>query len=225
MTPINSWPVQERPREKLLAKGPQALSDGELLAIFLRTGVKGKSALDLAREMIEHFGGLKNLLSADFNNFVSFKGIGKAKYAQLQACMEMGQRYLAEEITRGNVFNNPGQVKKYIQSHLSQRDNEVFAVLFMDNQHRMIIFEELFSGTINYSHVYPRVIIQRVIKLNAAAIILAHNHPSGHVEISRSDIEITQSLKTLLEAIDVRLLDHLVVASTEVISMAEKGHF
>lgn len=224
MNSIRSWPDMERPREKLLARGAGALSDAELLAIFLRTGTKGKNALDLAREIISYFGGLKNLLHADKNSFCQFNGLGNAKYAQLQACMEMGKRYLAEDITHGSIFEHASQVKSYIKTQLNGYSNEVFSALFLDNQHRLIAFEVLFTGTINYSHVHPRVVIQKAMAFNAAAIIFAHNHPSGASEISQSDIEITRLLKSLLDALDVRILDHFVLAANQIISMAEQGY-
>jgi len=177
----------------------------------------------LAREVIQHFGGLKKLIAADIDSFCQFKGLGEAKYVQLQACMEMSQRHLAEELTCTDVMNNPRQVKDYVQSRLLNHTNEVFAVLFLDNQHRIITFEKLFFGTINTASVHPRVVVQRALVLNAAAVIMTHNHPSGVAEASISDIDITRTLKQALNLIDVRLLDHLIVASHRVTSMAEQG--
>lgn len=223
MTSLSSWPQQDRPREKLLQKGAAALSDSELLAIFLRTGVKGKNVIELAREIILHFGSLKKLLAASQEEFCQFKGLGAAKFVQLQACMEMSQRHLVEEISHSDAISNPSQVKAYVQGRLMSRQNEVFAALFLDNQHRILAFEELFFGTINSSSVHPRVVLQRAIALNAAAIIVTHNHPSGVSEPSISDIDITQTLKQALSLVDVRLLDHLIVASHQVTSMAEQG--
>ena len=223
MGSLITWPTEERPREKLLKKGANSLSDAELLAIFLRTGIKGKNVIELAREIIQYFGSLKKLFAADLGHFCQFKGLGMAKYVQLQACLEMSQRHLAEELVNNDVMSQPNQVKSYIQSHLMSKLNEVFAVLFMDNQHRVIKFEELFFGTINASSVHPRIVVQRALELNAAAVIIAHNHPSGVAEPSTSDIEITQTLKQALNLIDIRLLDHLIVASHQVISLAEKG--
>lgn len=223
MSRLTLWPSQERPREKLLQHGATSLSDAELLAIFLRTGIKGKNVIELAREVIQHFGSLKKLFAADLNHFCQFKGLGKAKFAQLQACLEMSQRYLAEELSQNDVMTNPNQVKAYIQGKLMSRPAEVFAVLFLDNQHRVIAFEELFFGTINSSSVHPRIVVQRALTLNAAAVILAHNHPSGISEPSISDIDITSTLKQALNLVDVHLLDHLIVASHQVTSMAEKG--
>ena len=223
MNPIKSWPAAERPREKLLARGAMALSDAELLAIFLRTGIKGKNAIELARDIITHFGGLRQLFASDIQSFCELKGLGTAKYVQLQACLEMSKRHIAENLELGDSFNNPQQVKEYLQSHLVSRPNEVFAGLFLDNQHRVIAYEELFFGTINASSVHPRVIVQRALKHNAAAMIVAHNHPSGVAEPSLSDIDITVQIKGALNLIDVRLLDHMIVASHQVISMAELG--
>jgi DNA repair protein RadC len=188
MTSIRSLPKEDRPREKLLKKGSKALTDAELLAIFLRIGIKGKNAIQLAREIIDYFGNLKSLFSADINHFCQIKGLGVAKYVQLQACLEMSQRYLLEDVKIGGAMNSVNQVKSYIHSCLVGHSNEVFAVLFLDNQHRILAFEELFYGSINSTTVHPRVIIQRALSLNAAAVILAHNHPSGSAKASISDI-------------------------------------
>ncbi|MCW8879716.1 MAG: DNA repair protein RadC [Kangiellaceae bacterium] len=223
MSSITSWPNEERPRERLLKHGASALSDAELLAIFLRTGIKGKNAIELAREIIQHFGGIKGMLAADLEQFCQLKGLGNAKYVQLHACIEMSQRYLAEELAEKDAIQNPAQVKSYVQSKLVSKKNEIFVGLFLDNQHRIIRYEELFSGTINASSVHPRVLVQKSLEFNAAALIVAHNHPSGVAEPSVSDIQITQTIKSALQLIDVRLLDHLIVASHQVISLAELG--
>ena len=223
METLTRWPADDRPREKLLKRGPNALTDSELLAIFLRTGVQGKNVVELARDMLAHFGGLKNLFAADYASFTAFKGLGQAKFVQLQACLEMSQRYLAEQLTTGDAINNPNEVKSYIQSRLVGRKNEVFAVLFLNNQHQILSFEELFFGTVNASSVHPRVVVQRALAINAAAIIVSHNHPSGVAEASHSDIDITRSLKAAMNLIDVRLLDHLIIAGHQVTSMAEQG--
>ncbi|MBV1910971.1 MAG: DNA repair protein RadC [Kangiellaceae bacterium] len=223
MSSFNTWPELERPREKLLSKGAKALSDSELLAIFLRTGVKGKNVMALSREILFHFGSLKALFAATESEFCKIKGLGKAKFVQLQACLEMSQRHLEEQILKQDAITNPEQVKQYVHSRLVQKTNEVFAVLFLDNQHHVIAFEELFYGTINASSVHPRVIVQKSLEKNAAAVIVAHNHPSGVAEPSPSDLAITSTLKTALQLIDVRLLDHLVVASHQVVSLAERG--
>ena len=223
MSSLQEWPTNEKPREKLINKGAQSLSDSELLAIFLRTGTQGKNVIELSHEIIQYFGNLKSLFSASEKEFCQIKGLGRAKYVQLQACLEMSNRHLAEEITLHDVMENPEQVKQYVQSRLMSKPNEIFAVLFLDNQHRVIAFEELFFGTINASSVHPRVVLQRCLALNAAAVIVTHNHPSGVSEPSISDIDITKTLKTALSLIDVRLLDHLVVASHKVTSLAERG--
>lgn len=223
MSSFNLWPEKEKPREKLLQCGAQSLTDTELLAIFLRTGTKESNVIDLAREVIQHFGGLKKLLTADLMSFCHVKGLGRVKYTQLQACLEMSQRYLAEELSSNDAMQNPNQVKAYVQSKLMGYPNEVFAALFLDNQHRIIAYEELFFGTINASSVHPRIIVQKALTFNAAAIIVTHNHPSGVAQASISDIDITTTLKHALALIDVRLLDHLIVASHQVISMAESG--
>jgi len=223
MPTFQSWPEKEKPREKLLQSGSHSLSDSELLAIFLRTGTTGKNVIELAREIIQHFGSLKMLFSASEEEFCQIKGLGRAKFVQLQACLEMSQRYLKEQIAKQNAMENPNQVKEYVQSRLMNKSNEVFAAIFLDNQHHVIAFEELFFGTINASSVHPRVVLQGCLKYNAAAVIVAHNHPSGVAEPSISDIDITMTLKTALNLIDVRLLDHLVVASHQVVSLAERG--
>jgi len=217
------WPQEERPREKLLHKGAQSLSDPELLAIFLRTGIAGKNVIELSREIIQFFGSLKNLFAATEEEFCQIKGLGRAKYVQLQACLEMSQRYIGEQIAQQDAMKNPAQVKQYVQSRLMAKPNEVFAAIFLDNQHHVLAFEELFFGTVNASSVHPRVVLQRCLAHNAAAIIVAHNHPSGVAEPSLSDVAITRTLKTALDLIDVRLLDHLVVAAHQVVSLAERG--
>jgi len=223
MTYLRLWPEGDRPREKLLKKGAGSLSDSELLAIFLRTGTHGKNVIELSREIIQHFGGLKGLLAASEKEFCSIKGLGRAKYVQLQACLEMSQRHIEEEIALQDAIENPQQVKQYVQSRLTGKPNEIFAVMFLNNQHQVLAFEELFFGTVNASSVHPRVVVQRCLAHNAAAVIVTHNHPSGIAEPSLSDIDITQTLKSALNLIDVRLLDHLVVASHQVTSLAERG--
>lgn len=223
MSSLACWPDKEKPREKLLNKGATSLSDSELLAIFLRTGIAGKNVIELSREIIHHFGNLKKLFSATEKEFCQIKGLGRAKYVQLQACLEMSQRHIEEQITRQDAMQNPSQVKRYVQARLMAKTNEVFAVIFLDNQHHVLAFEELFFGTVNTSSVHPRVILQRCLAHNAAAVIITHNHPSGVAEPSLSDIDITQTLKRALALIDVRLLDHLVVASHQVTSLAERG--
>jgi DNA repair protein RadC len=220
---ISDWAVEERPREKLLQKGAAALSDAELLAIFLRTGVKGCSAVELARNLLNDNGGLSQLLAADQEQFCQSKGVGQAKYVQLQAVVEMSRRYLGEKISRGDALNNVADVKNYLQSCLQDYHHEVFACLFLDNKHRVIKYEELFFGTIDSSTVYPREVVKRALQHNAAAIVLAHNHPSGVAEPSQADQVITHKLKQALKLIDVRVLDHFIVGD-EVVSFAERGY-
>jgi len=220
---IRDWAVEERPREKLLLKGAEALSDAELLAIFLRTGVKGCSAVDLARNLLKDNGSLSQLLSANEAQFCRNKGVGQAKYVQLQAVVEMSRRHLGEKIQRGNALSNVADVKNYLQSRLQSYPQEVFACLFLDNKHRLIKYEEMFRGTIDSSTIHPREVVRRALYHNAAALVLAHNHPSGVAEPSQSDQLITDKLKQALQLIDVRLLDHFIVGD-EVISFAERGY-
>lgn len=220
---ITDWPVAERPREKLLSLGPRALSDAELLAIFLRVGCVGKSAVDLARELLQEYGGLRQLLEASQTEFCKGLGLGNAKFAQLQAVLEMGRRHLSASMKTGDLLNSPELVRRYLSAQLRHQPREVFAVLFLDSQNRLITYEELFFGTIDGASVYPREVVKRALTHNAAAVILAHNHPSGVAEPSQADQRITQRLVAALELIDVRVLDHMVVGDTEVISFAERG--
>lgn len=220
---ISHWPVAERPREKLLAKGANALSDAELLAIFLRTGCAGKSAVDLARDLLQRFGGLRPILQADLEQFCLAHGLGKAKYAQLQAVLEMGKRHLAETLSRDHIFSNPDHVRQYLLSQLRHQPREIFAVLLLDSQHQLISYEELFFGTVNAAHVYPREVVKLALSHNAVAVILAHNHPSGIAEASHADKHITTAIKKALQLIDITVLDHFIVGDGEVSSFAEQG--
>ncbi len=219
---ISDWPADERPRERLLLRGPAALSDAELLAIFLRTGVAGKSAVDISRDLLNHFGGLRPLLQADRAAFCAARGLGAAKYAQLQAVLEMGRRHLAAMLERGDAVTSPAATRAFLSARLRDYPYEVFACLFLDNRHRMLAFEELFRGTIDGASVHPREIVRRVLHHNAAAVILAHNHPSGVAEPSRADEAITRRLQEALGLLDVRVLDHVIVAD-ETLSFAERG--
>lgn len=223
MSQLKHLPSQLQPREKLLKQGAKSLSDAELLAIFLRTGLPGKNVIQLAQEIVQYFGGIKNLFAANLQEFTQIKGLGQAKYVQLQACVEMTQRFLLDQIKHSDALTSPDLVKQFLRSRLSHLQNEVFAVIFLDNQHYMLTYEELFFGTINAAAVHPRVVVQRTLKLNAAAVILAHNHPSGVAEASLADVAITASLKQVLSLVDTRLLDHFIIAGQEVISMAEQG--
>jgi DNA repair protein RadC len=220
---IKDWPARERPRERLLQHGPQSLSDAELLAIFLRTGVSGKSAVDLARDLLGRFGSLRPLLAAPREAFCAAPGLGEAKYAQLQAVLEMGRRHLYERLERGSPLSSPAQTAQFLQARLRDCPHEVFAVLFLDNRHRVLAFEELFRGTIDGASVHPREVVRRALTHNAAAVILSHNHPSGVAEPSQADQRITARLRDALELIDVRLLDHLIVGDGNCCSLAECG--
>lgn len=220
---ITDWPAGERPREKLLQRGASSLSDAELLAIFLRTGVKGKSAVDLARGLLTRFGNLTNLFAAGKKDFCTIHGMGQVKYVQLQAVLEMSRRALHEEMTSGDALNSPGTVRDYLQLLLRGRQQEVFMGIFLDAQHRVLASEELFSGTLTQTSVYPREVVKRALHFNAAAIIFAHNHPSGVAEPSQSDRMLTDALKQSLSLVDVRVLDHFIVAGSGYLSFAEHG--
>ncbi|MCP4285457.1 MAG: JAB domain-containing protein [Gammaproteobacteria bacterium] len=220
---INNWPRDERPREKLLARGANALSDAELLAIFLRTGVRGKSAVSLARDLLLEYGNLRALLAADHRTFCASHGLGNAKYAQLQAVLEMAKRHQREILAREDALTSPALTQAYLQARLSDYPHEVFACLFLDNRHRVIDYEELFRGTIDGANVHPREVVRRALHHNAAALILAHNHPSGVAEPSEADHRITHRLRDALALVDVRVLDHVVVAAGTFVSMAEQG--
>lgn len=220
---IKDWPQQERPREKLLHRGASALSDAELLAIFLRTGVKGSSSVDLARQLLSSFGSLRALLEADQTQFCQQHGLGPAKYVQLKAVMEMSHRHLESTLSRGDALTDAATTKHYIQQRLRAYQHEVFACLFLDTKHRMIAFEELFNGTIDGASIYPREVVKQALHHNAAAVIFAHNHPSGIAEPSQADHNITQRLKSALELVDIRVLDHIIVGDGEMVSFAEIG--
>jgi DNA repair protein RadC len=220
---IADWPAAERPREKLLELGPKALSDAELLAIFLRVGCVGKSAVDLARELLQEYGGLRPLLEASQSDFCKGLGLGNAKYAQLQAVLEMGRRHLSATMKEGDLLTSPDLVRNYLSAQLRHQAQEVFAILFLDNQHRLIAYEEMFFGTIDGASVYPREVVKKALAKNAAAVILAHNHPSGIAEPSQADQRITRRLQDALLLVDVRVIDHMVVGAREVVSFAERG--
>lgn len=221
--PITDWPLNERPREKLLAQGAAALSDAELLAIFLRTGTRGKTAVDLARDLLIDFNGLRHLLSAERQDFCARHGLGLASFVQLQAVLEMSKRHLLETLQRDTVLNSPTEVRHYLKARLRDYRREVFVCLFLDTQHRVICCEELFQGTLDASSVYPREVVQRALALNTAAVIFAHNHPSGIAEPSQADQRITTRLCEALALVDIRVLDHMIVGDGSVLSMAERG--
>ena len=221
--PITDWPQQERPREKLLLQGAAALSDAELLAIFLRTGIPGQTAVDLARSLLREFGGLRQLLGASPQHFCRGKGLGLAKFAQLQAVLEMSRRYLQQQLQEGDALTSPAATRRYLQARLRHLQHEVFCCLFLDNRHRVIGFEELFRGTIDGASVHPREVVKRALAHNAAALIMAHNHPSGVAEPSQADRHITDHLKRALSLVDIRVLDHIVIGEGEPVSLAELG--
>lgn len=220
---IRDWPAAERPREKLLEQGSASLSDAELLAIFLRTGVTGKSAVDLARHLLHQFGSLRTLLEADQQTFGRQLGLGPAKFAQLQAVLEMARRHLAERLRSDSVLKSPIEVRNYLKAMLRHEPHEVFGCLFLDSRHRVLAFEILFRGSIDSASVYPRQVVKRALAHNAAALILCHNHPSGSAEPSQADRALTKRLQEALDLVDVRVLDHFIVGDGDPLSMAEYG--
>lgn len=219
---IKSWPQLERPREKLLKRGSESLSDAELLAIFLRTGVQGCHVVDLAKQLLTSFGSLCAVFSASEADFCAQRGLGVAKYVQLQACLEMSKRYLAENInSTGFCLGSSQATRDYLITELRLEQREVFAVLFLNNQHQMLSFKKLFLGTLDSAAVYPRVVVEQTLKLQAAAVILAHNHPSGLAKPSTADKQITEKLIKALALIDVQVLDHMIIAGHQCYSFAE----
>ncbi len=221
--PLDHLPPQARPREKLLARGPQALVDAELLALLLRTGTREHPVLQLAQALLDDFGGWAGLLKASVADLGRIKGIGPAKRAEIAAVLEIARRSLLQQLAEAPVFDAPDAVRQFLRLKLGGLTHEVFAVLFLDAQHRLIAMEELFRGTLTQTSVYPREVVKRGLDLGAAAVILAHNHPSGVAEPSRADELLTQALKSSLALVDMRVLDHFVVGATEVASMAERG--
>ena len=220
---ITDWPVQERPRERLLALGAASLADAELLAILLRTGIKGKSAVDLARQLLGRFGSVGGLLDAGSTKLAGTPGLGSAKLAQLQAALELARRALKEEISSRNALSSPRAVRDYLRLALAGREQEVFVVLLLDAQHRVIAYEELFRGTLTQTSVYPREVVKHALRHNAAAVILAHNHPSGVAEPSVQDQALTRTLTEALALVDIKVLDHFIVAPGACLSFAERG--
>lgn len=221
---ITDWPVGERPRERLLAQGAATLSDAELLAIFLRVGVTGKSAVDLARDLIRHFGSLNRLFAASESEFSAIHGMGPAKYVQLQAVLEMSRRALGETLKDRAAFSSPGIVRDYLRLHLATLPHEVFFALWVDSQNQLIASEELFRGSLSQTSVYPREVVKKALAHNAAAVVFAHNHPSGVSEPSAADESLTRELKQALALVDVRVLDHFIVAGQHPpLSFAERG--
>ena len=220
---LKDLPQDARPREKLLARGPGALSDAELLALLLRTGLPGKNALQMGEELLKKFDGVAGLLHTSAEDLKSIKGLGPAKRAEIVAVLELARRALASQLKEKTMFSNPQAIRDYLQLQLGSRDHEVFAVLFLDTDHRLIVLEEMFRGTLTQTSVYPREVVVRALALNAASVVLAHNHPSGNVQASRADEAITQILKAALALVDVRVMDHFIVTSTQAMSMAELG--
>jgi len=220
---ITDWPPDDRPREKLMAKGAESLSDAELVAIFLRTGIKGRSAVDLAREALRRCGSLSALFGASDREFCAIPGLGSAKYVQLQAVAEMARRALREKIGNGKALDSPHAVRDYLRLKLQGRPHEVFVGVFLDAQNRVLAVEELFRGTLTQTSVYPREVVKRALHYNAAALIFAHNHPSGMAEPSRADEMLTLALKQALALVDVKVLDHFVVGCDSAMSFAERG--
>ena len=220
---MKDLPADQRPREKLLARGAGALADAELLALLLRTGYKGRGVVAMAQDVLDACGGFAGLLNAEPERLKSLKGLGPAKRAELLAVMEVARRALAQQMAAAPVFDSPQRVKDYLGLQLAGKSQEVFAVLFLDAQHRLLRLEELFQGTLTQTSVYPREVLKRALALNAGAVVLAHNHPSGLAEPSRADEYLTQTLKTALKMIDVLVLDHIVVGQGQVVSMAERG--
>ena len=220
---IADWPRDERPREKLLARGPTVLSDAELLALFIQNGTRGASAVDLARSALDHTQGLRGLLDLDPARLATIAGIGPARTALLKAAIELATRYLEERVRRSDALESPDHTSRFLCARLRSRPHEVFACLFLDNRHRVMHFEEMFRGTIDGASVHPREVVKRALELNAAAIIAAHNHPSGVAEPSQSDRSITSKLRDALALVDVRLVDHFVIGDGEVVSFAERG--
>ncbi len=221
--PIKDWPQKERPREKLLNQGPESLGDAELLAIFLRTGIPGKSAIEMARDALLEAGSLRRLLNMSPVDLCKFKGIGTAKYVQFQAGLELGRRYLMEQMQKGDAITSPQVSRDYLTLQLRDKPYEAFFVMYLDSKHRVLHHEELFRGTIDNASVPVREVVKEALKHNAAALIVAHNHPSGVAEPSQADKALTETLSLALEMVGVRLLDHFVVGDADVVSFAEIG--
>jgi len=221
--PITNWPNYDRPREKLLARGESALTDAELVAIFLRTGTRGKTAVDIARQLLADFGGIKNLLQAPLITMTDQHGIGQSKYAALKAAVELGRRCLTHPAEDGDIMNSSSKTRQFIAEHLRHHASEVFACIFMDMHYRLIRFDELFYGSIHEAVVYPREIVRRGVLYNAARIILAHNHPSGIAQPSEADKAVTANIKSALALVDMKLIDHIIVGRTDTFSFAESG--
>lgn len=220
---IKDWPRAERPGEKLLALGPKALTDAELLSVMIRTGVRGRDAVQLARDALAETGGLRSLIELERHEFTALCGLGPVRYVELQAAIELTRRYLLAPLERDGALDEPARAREYLLAQLKSRHAEIFGCMFLDARHRLIRFDEIFFGTIDAATVYPREIVRRALQLNAAAVILAHNHPSGIAEPSQADVVLTQRLKDALSLIDTRVLDHFVIGDCEAVSFAERG--
>lgn len=220
---INHWPEDQRPRERLIRQGAQVLSDAELLSVFLRVGVRGKSAVDLGREMLQEFGSLRSLFAANLQDFSKVHGLGSAKFAQLQAVLELAKRSISEELQISSSLSSPQAVKQFLQLQIGNKQYESFTVLFLDVKNRLISAQELFRGSLSHASVYPREVVKTALSYNAASLILAHNHPSGSTEPSQADLSLTQTLKSALALVDIRVLDHFIVANNQIYSFAENG--
>ena len=220
---IRHWPAAERPREKLLQRGSESLSDAELLAIFLRTGVAGRNAVELGRDLLAQYGSLRACLDQPASRLKACRGLGTATTALLLAALELGRRYLLEDLRRGDALANPDSTRRFLQSRLRGYPHEVFACLFLDNRHRVIEYEALFRGTVDGATVHPREVVKAALGYNAAAVILAHNHPSGVAEPSQADIHLTRRLREALGLVDIRVVDHVIVGDGEAVSFAERG--
>lgn len=220
---IKDWPQELRPRERLIREGAAALSDPELLALFLRVGVPGRSAVELGRDLLEHFGSINRLFGASLGQFSAVHGMGPAKFAQLQAVMELAQRAIAEQMQAGPALASPDAVRQYLRMHLGRQQHESFLVLFLDVKNRLLARDEMFRGTLTHTSVYPREVVKAALRHNAASVMLAHNHPSGAAEPSQADLVLTRGLVQALALVDVRVLDHFIVAGTHVHSFAEHG--
>ena len=220
---IKEWPITERPQEKLLSSGAASLSDAELLALFIRSGTRGKTAIDIGRELLLQYGSIREILTADQKSLCGFSGLGPARYAALQAAMEIGRRFLDQTLKKQGPLSDPTEASRFLTHQLRDRQHEVFAIIYLDTRHHVIEYEELFTGTLNGATVHPREVVKSVLQHNASAVILAHNHPSGIAEPSQADTSITKKLQQSLALIDVRLLDHLVIGDGEFVSMSDRG--
>lgn len=220
---LSALPAEERPREKMLSRGAAALSDAELLAVLLGTGSAGRSVLDLSRALLARFDGWNGLLNAALDELLAEPGVGPARYSQLQAALEVARRHALEELRRDTVLSSPSRTRRFLHSHLRNPSREVFCCLFLDSQHALICCEDLFHGTLDGAAVYPRVVLRRALQLDAAAVIFAHNHPSGVAEPSAADRRITERLQAALALVDIRVLDHIIVGRGSAFSFAEDG--